>query len=354
MNMECQGKNILVTGGAGYVGSHTTLQLLLGGYKVVVIDNLDNSSEEAITRVAKLAGEYGGNLTFHKIDLLDKEAMEKLFLSTEFDAVIHFAGLKAVGESVAKPLLYYKNNIVGTLNLLEMMISQGCKKLVFSSSATVYGQPKEVPCTEDFPICAMNPYGRTKLFIEEICRDVHRADPDWKIILLRYFNPVGAHPSGFIGEDPRGIPNNLMPFVQQVAVGRRPVLTVFGNDYQTKDGTGVRDYIHVMDLSDGHTAALDKLFKTKDLGCEVYNLGTGQGTSVLEMVAAFEKASGKKIPLRIADRRPGDVETVYASTEKAERELNWKAKYGVEEMCRDQWNWTSKNPWGYEPPETSA
>lgn len=354
MNMECQGKNILVTGGAGYVGSHTTLQLLLGGYKVVVIDNLDNSSEEAITRVAKLAGEYGGNLTFHKIDLLDKEAMEKLFLSTEFDAVIHFAGLKAVGESVAKPLLYYKNNIVGTLNLLEMMISQGCKKLVFSSSATVYGQPKEVPCTEDFPICAMNPYGRTKLFIEEICRDVHRADPDWKIILLRYFNPVGAHPSGFIGEDPRGIPNNLMPFVQQVAVERRPELTVFGNDYQTKDGTGVRDYIHVMDLSDGHTAALDKLFKTKDLGCEVYNLGTGQGTSVLEMVAAFEKASGKKIPLRIADRRPGDVETVYASTEKAERELNWKAKYGVEEMCRDQWNWTSKNPWGYEPPETSA
>lgn len=354
MNMECQGKNILVTGGAGYVGSHTTLQLLLGGYKVVVIDNLDNSSEEAITRVAKLAGEYGGNLTFHKIDLLDKEAMEKLFLSTEFDAVIHFAGLKAVGESVAKPLLYYKNNIVGTLNLLEMMISQGCKKLVFSSSATVYGQPKEVPCTEDFPICAMNPYGRTKLFIEEICRDVHRADPDWKIILLRYFNPVGAHPSGFIGEDPRGIPNNLMPFVQQVAVGRRPELTVFGNDYQTKDGTGVRDYIHVMDLSDGHTAALDKLFKTKDLGCEVYNLGTGQGTSVLEMVAAFEKASGKKIPLRIADRRPGDVETVYASTEKAERELNWKAKYGIEEMCRDQWNWTSKNPWGYEPPETSA
>lgn len=354
MNMECQGKNILVTGGAGYVGSHTTLQLLLGGYKVVVIDNLDNSSEEAITRVAKLAGEYGGNLTFHKIDLLDKEAMEKLFLSTEFDAVIHFAGLKAVGESVAKPLLYYKNNIVGTLNLLEMMISQGCKKLVFSSSATVYGQPKEVPCTEDFPTCAMNPYGRTKLFIEEICRDVHRADPDWKIILLRYFNPVGAHPSGFIGEDPRGIPNNLMPFVQQVAVERRPELTVFGNDYQTKDGTGVRDYIHVMDLSDGHTAALDKLFKTKDLGCEVYNLGTGQGTSVLEMVAAFEKASGKKIPLRIADRRPGDVETVYASTEKAERELNWKAKYGVEEMCRDQWNWASKNPWGYEPPETSA
>lgn len=346
-------ENILVTGGAGYVGSHTTLQLLLGGYMVVVIDNLDNSSEEAVKRVAQLAGKYGDNLTFYKIDLLDKEAMEKLFSSTKFDAVIHFAGLKAVGESVAKPLRYYGNNIVGTLNLLEMMASHGCKKLVFSSSATVYGQPKEVPCTEDFPICAMNPYGRTKLFIEEICRDVQRADPEWKIILLRYFNPVGAHPSGFIGEDPRGIPNNLMPFVQQVAVERRPELTVFGNDYPTNDGTGVRDYIHVMDLSDGHIAALNKIFKTEDLGCEVYNLGTGRGTSVLEMVAAFEKASGKKIPLKIANRRPGDAETVYASTEKAERELNWKAQYGIEEMCRDQWNWASKNPWGYGAPETT-
>lgn len=346
-------ENILVTGGAGYVGSHTTLQLLLGGYMVVVIDNLDNSSEEAVKRVAQLAGKYGDNLTFYKIDLLDKEAMEKLFSSTKFDAVIHFAGLKAVGESVAKPLRYYGNNIVGTLNLLEMMASHGCKKLVFSSSATVYGQPKEVPCTEDFPICAMNPYGRTKLFIEEICRDVQRADPEWKIILLRYFNPVGAHPSGFIGEDPRGIPNNLMPFVQQVAVERRPELTVFGNDYPTNDGTGVRDYIHVMDLSDGHIAALNKIFKTEDLGCEVYNLGTGRGTSVLEMVAAFEKASGKKIPLKIANRRPGDAETVYASTEKAEHELNWKAQYGIEEMCRDQWNWASKNPWGYGAPETT-
>lgn len=346
-------ENILVTGGAGYVGSHTTLQLLLGGYMVVVIDNLDNSSEEAVKRVAQLAGKYGDNLTFYKIDLLDKEAMEKLFSSTKFDAVIHFAGLKAVGESVAKPLRYYGNNIVGTLNLLEMMASQGCKKLVFSSSATVYGQPKEVPCTEDFPICAMNPYGRTKLFIEEICRDVQQADPEWKIILLRYFNPVGAHPSGFIGEDPRGIPNNLMPFVQQVAVERRPELTVFGNDYPTNDGTGVRDYIHVMDLSDGHIAALNKIFKTEDLGCEVYNLGTGRGTSVLEMVAAFEKASGKKIPLKIANRRPGDAETVYASTEKAEHELNWKAQYGIEEMCRDQWNWASKNPWGYGAPETT-
>ncbi|GLJ38952.1 hypothetical protein SUGI_0794090 [Cryptomeria japonica] len=345
-------KSILVTGGAGYIGSHTTLQLLLDGYKVVVIDNLDNSSEEAVRRVAKLAGEYGHNLSFHQVDLRDKEATEKVFSLEKFDAVIHFAGLKAVGESVAKPLLYYNNNIVGTLNLLEIMTAHNCKKLVFSSSATVYGQPNEVPCTEDFPLCAMNPYGRTKLFIEEICRDAHQADPEWKIMLLRYFNPVGAHSSGNIGEDPRGIPNNLMPFVQQVAVGRRPELVVFGTDYKTKDGTGVRDYIHVMDLSDGHIAALRKLFETKDIGCEVYNLGTGQGTSVLEMVAAFEKASGKKIPLKLADRRPGDPETVYASTEKAEQELNWKAQYGIEEMCRDQWNWARKNPWGYGSPET--
>ncbi|XP_057838000.2 UDP-glucose 4-epimerase 1 isoform X2 [Cryptomeria japonica] len=279
--------------------------------------------------------------------------MVAISLSTRFDAVIHFAGLKAVGESVAKPLLYYNNNIVGTLNLLEVMIAHDCKKLVFSSSATVYGQPKEVPCTEDFPLCAVNPYGRTKLFIEEICCDAQRADPEWKIMLLRYFNPVGAHPSGIIGEDPRGIPNNLMPFVQQVAVGRRPELTVFGTDYKTKDGTGVRDYIHVMDLSDGHIAALSKLFETNDIGCEVYNLGSGRGTSVLEMVAAFEKASGKKIPLKFVDRRPGDSETVYASTEKAEKELNWKAQYGIEKMCRDQWNWSEKNPWGYRSPETT-
>uniref|UniRef100_A0A0C9RKP9 UDP-glucose 4-epimerase n=1 Tax=Wollemia nobilis TaxID=56998 RepID=A0A0C9RKP9_9CONI len=349
--MAGEGKRILVTGGAGYIGSHTTLQLLLGGYKVVVIDNLDNSSEEAIKRVVHLAGEYGGNLIFHKVDLRDKEAMDKVFSVEKFDAVIHFAGLKAVGESVAKPLLYYNNNIVGTLTLLEVMIAHDCKKLVFSSSATVYGQPKEVPCTEDFPLFAMNPYGRTKLFIEEICRDAHKADPEWKIMLLRYFNPVGAHPSGYIGEDPRGIPNNLMPFVQQVAVNRRPELTVYGTDYKTKDGTGVRDYIHVMDLADGHIAALCKLFETKDIG--LYNLGTGRGTSVLEMVASFEKASGKKIPLKLTGRRPGDAEVVYASTEKAERELNWKAQYGVEEMCRDQWNWASKNPWGYGSPETT-
>ncbi|KAG6553649.1 hypothetical protein Mapa_004563 [Marchantia paleacea] len=341
---------ILVTGGAGYIGSHTALQLLLEGYKVVIIDNLDNSEEEAVKRVVELAGPKNGlNLYFYKVDICKKDALERYFQSFRFDAVIHFAGLKAVGESVAKPLHYYFNNLVGTLNLLELMANYGCKKLVFSSSATVYGQPASVPCTEDFPVEAMNPYGRTKLFIEEISRDLQKADPDWRIILLRYFNPVGAHPSGLIGEDPRGVPNNLMPYVQQVAVGRRTELTVFGNDYNTKDGTGVRDFIHVQDLATGHSAALQKLFNCSDIGCTAYNLGTGRGTSVLEMVAAFERACGKKIPLRIADRRPGDASEVYAATEKAETELGWKAQNGIDEMCRDQWNWASKNPWGYRP-----
>eukprot|EP00850_Spirogloea_muscicola_P006362 SM000030S11371 [mRNA] locus=s30:355745:358122:- [translate_table: standard] len=268
--------------------------------------------------------------------------------AARFDAVIHFAGLKAVGESVAEPLLYYRTNVVGTLNLVELMAQYGCKQLVFSSSATVYGQPDRVPCTEDFPLQAVNPYGRTKLFIEHILQDVHAADPTWRIALLRYFNPVGAHPSGLLGEDPVGIPNNLMPFVQQVAVGRRAELTVYGSDYPTRDGTGVRDYIHVMDLADGHTAALSKLLSTPDIGCVVYNLGTGSGTTVLEMVSAFEKASGQKIPLRIAARRPGDAVEVYASTMKAEKELGWKAKLGIEEMCRDQWKWASSNPNGYQ------
>ncbi|XP_039015869.1 UDP-glucose 4-epimerase GEPI48-like isoform X1 [Hibiscus syriacus] len=350
-------KIILVTGGAGYIGSHTVLQLLLGGYKAVVVDNLDNSSDVSIKRVKELAREYANNLSFHQVDLRDRPAIEKIFAQTKFEAVIHFAGLKAVGESVSKPLLYHDNNVVGTIILLEVMSAQGCKNLIFSSSATVYGWPKEVPCTEEFPLTAVNPYGRTKchliisdmigqLFVEEICRDLHSSDSKWKIILLRYFNPVGAHPSGHIGEDPRGTPNNLMPFVQQVAVGRRSALTVFGNDYSTKDGTGVRDYIHVVDLADGHIAALKKLSDPK-IGCEVYNLGTGKGTSVLEMVSAFEKASGKKIPLKIVGRRPGDAEVVYASTKKAETELKWKAKYGIEEICRDQWNWASKNPYGY-------
>ncbi|KAB2098207.1 hypothetical protein ES319_A01G223900v1 [Gossypium barbadense] len=334
-------KTILVTGGAGYIGSHTVLQLLLSGYKTVVVDNLDNSSDVALKRVKELAGEFGRNLSFYQVDLRDRAAIQKIFAQTKFDAVIHFAGLKAVGESVSKPLLYHDNNIVGTITLLEVMAAHGCKNLVFSSSATVYGWPKKVPCTEEFPLSAVNPYGRTK-----ICRDLRNSDSQWKIILLRYFNPVGAHPSGLIGEDPRGTPNNLMPFVQQVAVGRRQALTVFGKDYSTKDGTGVRDYIHVVDLADGHIAALKKLSDPK-IGCDVYNLGTGKGTSVLEMVTAFEKASGKKIPLQIAGRRPGDAEVVYASIKKAETELKWKAKYGIEEMCKDQWNWASKNPFGY-------
>ncbi|KAE9596521.1 putative UDP-glucose 4-epimerase [Lupinus albus] len=339
-------KAVLVTGGAGYIGTHTVLHLLLAGFKTVVVDNLNNSSHLAILRVKELAGEFGNNLSFHNADLRDRNALEQIFVSTKFDAVIHFAGLKAVGESVQKPLLYYNNNLTGTITLLEVMAAHGCKKLVFSSSATVYGWPKKVPCTEEFPLSAANPYGRSKLIIEEICRDVYNAEQDWKIILLRYFNPVGAHPSGYIGEDPQGVPNNLMPFVQQVAVERRPALTIFGNDYNTIDGTGVRDYIHVVDLADGHIAALLKLDES-DIGCEVYNLGTGKGTSVLEMVRAFELASGKKIPLVMAGRRPGDAEIVYASTEKAEKELNWKAKYGIDEMCRDQWNWASKNPYGY-------
>ncbi|KAL5201968.1 hypothetical protein ABZP36_012920 [Zizania latifolia] len=347
-------RTILVTGGAGYIGSHTVLQLLQQGFRVVVVDNLDNASEIAVVRVRDLAAHNAHNLDFRKVDLRDKEALDQIFSSQRFEAVIHFAGLKAVGESVHKPLLYYDNNLIGTITLLQVMAAHGCTKLVFSSSATVYGWPKEVPCTEEFPLCAMNPYGRTKLVIEDICRDLQRSDPNWKIILLRYFNPVGAHPSGHIGEDPCGIPNNLMPFVQQVAVGRRPALTVYGTDYNTTDGTGVRDYIHVVDLADGHIAALRKLYEDPDkIGCEVYNLGTGKGTSVLEMVAAFEKVSGKKIPLVFAGRRPGDAEIVYAATAKADKELKWKAKHGVEEMCRDLWNWASKNPYGYGSPDSS-
>ncbi|XP_076890474.1 UDP-glucose 4-epimerase GEPI48-like [Bidens hawaiensis] len=338
---------VLVTGGAGYIGSHTVLQLLLTGYKTVVIDNFDNSCQIAVNRVQELAGDRAVNLIFHQIDIRDKAELKKLFASTKFDAVIHFAGLKAVGESVQKPLMYYDNNVVGTLTLLEVMEAHGCKKIVFSSSATVYGWPKVLPCTEDFPLSAASPYGRTKLMVEDIFRDIYASDSGWKMIMLRYFNPVGAHPSGYIGEDPLGSPNNLMPFIQQVAVGKLPALKVFGTDYSTKDGTGVRDYIHVSDLANGHLAALRKL-SDPEIGCEAYNLGTGKGTSVLEMVAAFEKVSGKKIPLVISGRRPGDAEVVYASTAKAERDLNWKAENGIEEMCRDQWNWASKNPYGYQ------
>ncbi|XP_014505769.1 UDP-glucose 4-epimerase GEPI42-like [Vigna radiata var. radiata] len=341
---------ILVTGGAGFIGSHTVLQLLKQGFRVTIIDNLDNSVIEAVHRVRRLVGPHlSNNLIFCHGDLRNPNDLEPLFSQTKFDAVIHFAGLKGVGESVAKPRRYYDNNVVGTINLFQAMAKFNCKNMVISSSATVYGQPHQVPCVEeDLHLHAMNPYGRTKLFVEEIARDIQRAEGDWRIILLRYFNPVGAHESGQIGEDPRGIPNNLMPYIHQVAVGRLPELKVYGHDYPTKDGTPIRDYIHVMDLADGHIAALRKLFATDNIGCTAYNLGTGRGTSVLEMVAAFEKASGKKISMKMCPRRPGDATAVYASTEKAEKELGWKAKYGIEEMCRDLWNWASKNPWGYQ------
>uniref|UniRef100_A0A7N1A4Z5 UDP-glucose 4-epimerase n=1 Tax=Kalanchoe fedtschenkoi TaxID=63787 RepID=A0A7N1A4Z5_KALFE len=341
-------QTILVTGGAGFIGTHTVVQLLGAGFNVCVVDNLQNSVIEAVDRVRELVGPMlSCKLDFRQLDLRNKAELEKLFAKNKFDAVIHFAGLKAVGESVAKPQLYYENNVVGTLNLYDVMTRYNCKRMVFSSSATVYGQPEQVPCDENSTLMATNPYGRTKLILEDVARDVQRADPEWRIILLRYFNPVGAHSSGRIGEDPKGIPNNLMPFIQQVAVGRLPELNVLGDNYPTKDGSGVRDYIHVMDLADGHIAALKKLLSTKEIGCVAYNLGTGQGTSVFEMVAAFEEASGKKIKLKICPRRPGDSSAVYAATEKAEKELKWKAKYGIEEMCRDQWNWARQNPWGY-------
>ncbi|KAJ4774792.1 UDP-glucose 4-epimerase [Rhynchospora pubera] len=343
-------KSALVTGGAGFIGTHTVLQLLKEGFHVSIIDNLDNSVPEAIDRLRHLAGpELSTRLQFFLGDLRNKEDLEKVFSVQRYDAVIHFAGLKAVGESVGNPLLYYNNNIIGTINLYETMAKYGCKKMVFSSSATVYGQPEKIPCVEDFDLKAMNPYGRTKLYLEEIARDIQKADPEWSIILLRYFNPVGAHESGEIGEDPKGIPNNLMPYIQQVAVGRLPQLNVYGHDYPTRDGSAIRDYIHVMDLADGHLAALKKLFDSEDIGCVAYNLGTGRGTSVLEMVSAFEKASGKKIPIELCPRRPGDATEVYASIDKARKELDWSAKYGIEEMCRDQWNWASKNPYGYCP-----
>ncbi|CAA7039197.1 unnamed protein product [Microthlaspi erraticum] len=342
-------QNILVTGGAGFIGTHTVVQLLKEGFKVSIIDNLDNSVIEAVDRVRELVGpDLSKKLEFNLGDLRNKGDIEKLFAKQRFDAVIHFAGLKAVGESVGNPRRYFDNNLVGTINLYETMAKYNCKKMVFSSSATVYGQPEKIPCMEDFELKAMNPYGRTKLFLEEIARDIQKAEPEWRIVLLRYFNPVGAHESGRIGEDPKGIPNNLMPYIQQVAVGRQPELNVYGHDYPTKDGSAVRDYIHVMDLADGHIAALKKLFADPEIGCIAYNLGTGRGTSVLEMVAAFEKASGKKIPIKLCGRRSGDATAVYASTERAEKELGWKAKYGVEEMCRDQWNWANNNPWGYQ------
>mmetsp|Transcript_24781 Transcript_24781/g.34156 ORF Transcript_24781/g.34156 Transcript_24781/m.34156 type:complete len:347 (+) Transcript_24781:132-1172(+) len=339
---------VLVTGGAGYIGTHTCLCLLEKGFHVVIVDNLSNSSQEAVTRTRELAGSNGDKLLFYKIDLLDKVELETIFKKHMFAVAVHFAGLKAVGESVAKPLWYYNNNLTSTLNLLELMTKYGCKQLVFSSSATVYGDPEKVPCDESSKLTATNPYGRTKLFQEEMMRDLFVSDKEWRICLLRYFNPVGAHPSGNIGEDPKGIPNNLMPFIQQVAVGRRPHLTVFGSDYPTKDGTGVRDYIHVMDLGYAHVAAVEKLQVTKDIGCKPYNIGTGKGSSVMDLVKAYGEACGKVIPTEMAARRPGDAAECFATTTLAEQELHWKATLTIEDACKDSWNWISNNPNGYD------
>ena len=335
-------KNILITGGTGFIGSHTTLELLNENFNVVIIDNLSNSKRTSLDRVEKLTGRKAD---FHEIDLLDREGLQKLFSQYEFDGVIHFAGLKAVGESVEKPLLYYKNNISGTVNLCEVMSEAGVKNMVFSSSATVYGDPEVNPIPESSPVTFVNPYGFTKLSIEYILKDLYASDPGWNIALLRYFNPVGAHKSGQIGEDPNGIPNNLMPFVTQVAVGKREKLSVFGSDYPTHDGTGVRDYIHVVDLAIGHLKALEKL--ESGPGVVTYNLGTGTGSSVLDVIKAFEKANGVEIPYQLTDRRPGDAAACYADPSKAEKELNWKAARDLETMCRDAWNWQSKNPEGY-------
>jgi UDP-glucose 4-epimerase len=334
--------NILVTGGAGYIGSHTCLELLQNGYDVVVVDNLSNSKEEAVLRVQELTGK---KITFHKVDILDRDSLSDVFKEYPIQAVIHFAALKAVGESVQIPWDYYHNNVSGTLILLDVMKQNAVRNIVFSSSATVYGVADNPPFREDFPLGAINPYGRTKLIMEDILRDVSYADPDWNIAILRYFNPVGAHPSGRIGEDPNGIPNNLMPYVAQVAVGRYPFVRVWGNDYPTPDGTGIRDYIHVMDLAIGHIKALQKL-ETKP-GLVTYNLGTGRGYSVMEVIHSFEKASQHEIPYKIMERRQGDVAVSYADPSRANRELNWQANKTLDDMCKDSWQWQSQNPNGY-------
>ncbi len=333
---------VLVTGGAGYIGSHTVLELLNAGHEVCVVDNLSNSSEESLRRVAELTGRAAD---FRHADISDKASLTEVVEGAGFDSVIHFAALKAVGESVSQPLRYYQNNITGTLVLCEVMQEQGVKNIVFSSSATVYGDPHTVPITEDFPLQATNPYGRTKLMIEYILTDLHIADPAFNVALLRYFNPIGAHESGRIGEDPAGIPNNLLPFVAQVAVGRREKVSVFGDDYATPDGTGVRDYIHVVDLAVGHLRALEKL--STDPGIVTCNLGTGCGYSVVEIIKAFETASGKTVPYEIVDRRPGDIAACYADPAFALSELGWKAERGIDDMCRDAWRWQSQNPEGY-------
>ncbi len=334
--------SILVTGGAGYIGSHTCVELLNANYDVIVVDNLCNSSVEALKRVEKITNK---KLKFYKDDLLDKLAIDKIFSCEKIDAVIHFAGLKAVGESVHYPIKYYSNNLTGTINLCEIMQKHGIKNLVFSSSATVYGNPETVPIKENFKTSATNPYGRSKLMLEDMLKDIYVSDNEWNIILLRYFNPIGAHESGLIGEDPKGVPNNLIPYVSQVAIGKLERLGVFGNDYDTPDGTGVRDYIHVVDLAKGHVKALEKI--KENPGVETYNLGTGVGYSVLEIVKNFEKACGKKIAYQILPRRPGDIAVCYADTDKAKRELNWQALKGIKEMCEDTWNWQKNNPNGY-------
>jgi len=335
-------KTILVTGGVGYIGSHTVVELLEAGYNLVIADNLSNSSRVALDRIEQIAGRSGD---FYQEDIRDSAALDHIFASHSVDAVIHFAGLKAVGESTQIPLDYYDNNVNGTLVLLQAMRRAGVFNLVFSSSATVYGDPAEVPIQEDFPTSATNPYGRSKLMIEEILRDLSLSDPRWGIVLLRYFNPIGAHKSGLIGEDPQGIPNNLVPYVSQVAVGKLAELSVFGDDYPTKDGTGVRDYIHVVDLAQGHLKALDRI--AQDSGISTYNLGTGNGYSVLDMVTAFEQASGQPVPYRIVPRRAGDIAACWADPALARKELNWQAKRDLGEMMRDTWNWQKKNPHGY-------
>lgn len=339
---------ILVTGGAGYIGSHTCVELLNEGYEVVVVDNLYNASPKALDRVRQITGK---DLKFYEADLLDQPAFDRIFEAEKPDAVIHFAGYKAVGESVAKPIEYYHNNMTGTLLLCDTMRKYGVKNIIFSSSATVYGDPVEIPITENCPKQnPTNPYGQTKTMLEQVLMDIHRADPEWKVILLRYFNPIGAHPSGLIGEDPKGIPNNLLPYVAQVAIGKLKCVGVFGNDYNTPDGTGVRDYIHVVDLAKGHVKALEK-FKEDQKDVLIYNLGTGHGYSVLQVIAAFGKACGKELPYEIKPRRAGDIATCYCDPTKAKKELGWTAQYGIEEMCADSWRWQSQNPDGYNTQE---
>ena len=334
---------ILITGGAGYIGTHTMVELLEAGRELVVVDNFCNSKPCALERVKQITGK---DFKFYEVDLLDREALEKVFEENEIDSCIHFAGLKAVGESVSMPLWYYHNNITGTLILLETMKKYGAKRIVFSSSATVYGKPASVPITEDFPLSTTNPYGETKLMIERILKDLYVSDPEWSISVLRYFNPIGAHKSGLIGEDPQGIPNNLLPYVAQVATGKRECLSVFGNDYNTPDGTGVRDYIHVVDLAAAHLKALERAEQVT--GIDYFNVGTGTGYSVLDIIRAYEETTGAKINYKIVARRPGDIDECYANPKKAYELLGWKAQYNIEDMCRDSYNWQSKNPNGYD------